>query len=176
MRVLNHSHSIRASSDQVFNWFTHLDKNYITWHPASHKSFQWLSEKPITRGSTFVLEEQIGRHDHTMWMKVSDFSENHRISFSSYRIEVNIKYVPNWAASFLILLFKIKMEMHRLFENESNNLTTIKLTQKIGSQIPIINKFVDFVLEHFIISSISHLKHIEEEAVNMKNALEGNIV
>ena len=174
MRVLNHCHSVRVSSNRVFDWFTNLDKNYLTWHPISHRSFQWLSEKPVVEGSTFMMEEQIGRHNHKMLMKISDIFENQRILFSSVRIEMNSKYAPNWFISVLISLFRIKMEMHRLIENKSEQVTTIKLTHKIGSQIPVIHKLVDFVIEHFIISSKSHLEHIEEKALNMKTALEKN--
>ena len=172
MRVINHSHSIGVSSDRAFNWFTNLDKNYITWHPDSHINFQWLSGKPVKEGSTFIFEEQIRRHKHKMLMKISDFAENQRLSFSSIKIEMNSKYLPGWLISILISLFRIKLEMHRLFEAENEQLTTIRLTQKFGSQIPVIDKLVDFVTERFIFSSKSHFEHIEEEALNMKSALE----
>lgn len=66
--------------------------------------------------------------------------------------------------------------MHRSFENESNKLTTIRLTQKMGSPIPVINRLVDFVAEHIVIFSQGHLAHVEEEASNMKNILEKSIL
>ena len=92
MRLLTYKHSIAVPVDQAFDWFVNLEKNYINWHPVTHKNFQWLSEKPVMKGSIFTFEEQIEGHSHKMVMEISDFIENQRISFSSIQIYAELKY------------------------------------------------------------------------------------
>ena len=172
MRILNYSHTIAVSTEQVFDWFKNLDKNYIKWHPATHKYFQWLTGKPIKKGAIFRFEEQIEEHTHKMVMKVSEYIENKRLSFSSLRIYHESNYIPHWLLTAFILFFRIKMEMIRSFEEDVKNLTTIHIIHKFGSPLPVIGNLIDWITEHFIISSKKHLEHIKEEALNMKSDLE----
>lgn len=175
MRVLNFSHTIAVPAKQAFDWFINLDKNYIKWHPTTHKNFQWLSEKPVMKGSIFTFEEQIEDHRHKMIMTVSEFIENQRLSFLSVYIYARSKYLPHWLIAFIISILCIKMEMHRSFEEDKKNSTTIHTIHKFGSPKPVIGKIVDWVTEHFIFSSKNHLEHIGEEALNMKMDLETRI-
>lgn len=176
MRELNYNHSVAISVDHVFDWFKNLDKNYLTWHPQTHKNFQWLSEKPVMKGSVFLFEEQIKGHNHKMLMKISEFVENQQLSFSSIKIFTSSKYLPGWLFSILISIFRIKMEMIRSFEPETKQLTTVRLTHKFGSPIPIIGRIVDYITERFIFSSKNHLEHIKEESFYMKNDLENKFI
>ena len=171
MRLINYKHSIAVPVDQAFDWFVYLEKNYILWHPETHKNFQWLSDKPVMKGSVFKFEEKIEGHSHKMVMEISDFIKNQRITFSLKIIYAELKYLPDWLTALLIRIFKINMEMFRDFERVTSNSTTIHTVHKFGSSTPVIGKIIDWYIEHQVFSKGNHIKHIEEEAINMENAL-----
>jgi hypothetical protein len=172
MRELKHQLTIAATLSVTFDWFKNLDENYIRWHPEAHQKFEWLSGKPIRRGSIFSFEENIRGHHHKMLMQVTEYEENMRLSFSSIKIQTISVSPPLKLISFLGSLFRIKMEMTRIFESTSENTTTIYTTHKLGSKIPFIGKIVDWIIEHIIFTSKYHLEHIAEEGHYMKLNLE----
>jgi hypothetical protein len=88
MRVINHKETVEAPVSHVFDWFVNLDKNYIKWHPSTHKDFQWLSEEPVAKGSTFKFEEESDGHAHQMIMKITEFQKDQHLSFASEHIMV----------------------------------------------------------------------------------------
>jgi hypothetical protein len=54
---LMESTEISASPEETWDFFVHLDDNYIAWHPADHIVFRWTGGRPMALGSTFYAEE-----------------------------------------------------------------------------------------------------------------------
>jgi uncharacterized protein YndB with AHSA1/START domain len=50
---------IRASPEQVFAFFEHMDANYLRWHP-DHRLFRWEEGRGLHEGVEFYFEEVIG--------------------------------------------------------------------------------------------------------------------
>jgi len=172
VRELKHKQTISVPAYVVFNWFKNLDEHYIEWHPIAHRKFEWLSEKPVGTGSRFSFEENINGHEHKLLMEVIEYDENRKIAFSSIKIEGKSKLLPAWVMRFLSSIFKVRIEMKRIFEESTNSSTTIYTTHKLGAHIPIISKLVELMIDIVIFPSNDHLKHINEEGMYMKKCLE----
>ena len=172
MKLLEDELKLTVPIKTAFKWFENLEKNYLRWHPNAHKEFVWLSSKPIKKGSRFYFVENIKGHKHKMLMEVSEYVENSKLSFLSIRIQVTSKIFPDQFLSLLSSLFKIKIEMNRIFQSISENSTIIHTTHKFGCHLPVINTLVEWFIDTFIFSSIDHANHMKEEGEYMKSYLE----
>ena len=56
--ILRDSTWIRADPEQVFDFFEHMERHYLRWHP-DHLSFEWLSGRGVREGVVFGFVEQI---------------------------------------------------------------------------------------------------------------------
>ena len=54
---LKHSIEIRTTPDKIWEFFLHLDTNYVPWHPQDHVLFRWEKGTPLTEGSSFYAEQ-----------------------------------------------------------------------------------------------------------------------
>ncbi len=174
MKIIENELNLLVPINIAFNWFKDLDKNYLKWHPPTHLDFLWLSDKPIEKGSKFCFEEDINGHKHTMLMEVSEYVENSRLSFASVKILVKSKYFPDWFMSFISSLFKMQLEMNRIFKSVSENSTVIYTTHKFACNLPGINRMVEWFINSFIFSNKYHENHMREENDYMRNSLENH--
>jgi hypothetical protein len=174
MRIIENELNISAPAGNAFNWFKDLDKNYLKWHPRAHKSFVWLSDKPIGEGSRFSFEENIKGHKHKMLMEVSEYVENEKLSFLSRKIEVSSNIFPDRFLSYLSSLFRIRIEMIRTFKSLSANSTKIHTIHRLGSDFPVIGALIEWFINIFIFSSKDHELHLKEEGEYMKINLESS--
>ncbi|MFH1980987.1 MAG: hypothetical protein ABIL58_04020 [Pseudomonadota bacterium] len=172
MRVIELKEIIEAPACQVFDWFMNLDKNYIDWHPSAHQYFRWLTEKPIGEGSLFEFSEEFDGHPHRMFMKITAFKKNQKLSFASERIAVDSTFLPAWLIERAAAVFQVKIEMHRTFRSTSSDSTELSTRHIYGSQLPIFGRIIDWILDRFFISDRSHLLHMKEESSNMIRELE----
>jgi hypothetical protein len=172
MRIIENELYILAPVSTAFNWFKDLDKNYLKWHPPTHKNFNWLSDKPIGKGSRFSFEENIKGYKHKMLMEVSEYIENEKLSFVSLKIQVNSDIFPDRLLAYLGSLFRIRIEMIRTFESVSENSTKIHTIHRFGSNFPVIGTLIERCINIFILSSKYHELHIKEEGEYMKMNLE----
>jgi hypothetical protein len=172
MRILENELDISTPVGKAFNWFKDLDKNYLKWHPPTHKNFVWLSDKPIAKGSRFSFEENINGNNHKMVMEVSEYIENKKLAFVSLKIQVDSNIFPARFMRSLSSFFRIRMEMNRTFESVSENSTKIHTTHRFGSNLPVIGTLIDWCINTFIFSSQDHELHMKEEGEYMKMYLE----
>lgn len=172
MEILEDELKLSVPTDVAFQWFKDLDKNYVNWHPPTHLKFAWLTEKPIGKDSKFYFEENINGHKHKMFMKVTEYIENEKLSFSSIKIQVISKLFPDRFMSFFSSFFRVRMEMERIFKPISETSTIIYTTHKLGCHLPIIGFLAEWFINTFIFSNKHHAEHMKEEDENMKNCLE----
>jgi hypothetical protein len=172
MRILENELNISVPVSAAFNWFKDLDKNYLKWHPPTHKNFVWLSDKPIGKGSRFSFEENIKGNNHKMFMEVSEYIENEKLSFVSHKIQVSSDIFPDRLLTYLSSFFRIRIEINRTFESVSKNSTKILTTHRFGSNFPVIGALIEWCINIFIFSSKNHELHVKEEGEYMKMNLE----
>lgn len=172
MRILENELNLSAPVSTAFNWFKDLDKNYLKWHPPTHKNFVWLSDKPIGKGSRFSFEENVKGNKHKMLMEVSEYIENKKLSFVSLKIQVKSDIFPDRFLTYLSSFFRIRIEMNRTFVSVSENSTKIHTIQRFGSKLPVIGTLIEWWINIFIFSSKYHELHMKEEGEYMKMNLE----
>ncbi len=107
-------------------------------------------------------------------MRISEYVENKKLCFSSEKIHFAPKYFPSSLMAIFGKLLMVKMEMEREFISNSPNQTTIITKHKLGSQLPIIGKLVDWGINKFLFAQQDHLDHLKEEEIYMKKNLEEN--
>jgi hypothetical protein len=56
MITLRDTIEIKTSPEKIFKWFTHLDKNFQSWHPAEHVECRYLKGSPLEEGSILYFE------------------------------------------------------------------------------------------------------------------------
>ena len=54
--VLTDTIGINSSPESIWNFFIHLEENYIDWHPVDHVKFNWVG-KPMETGTKWYAEE-----------------------------------------------------------------------------------------------------------------------
>lgn len=173
MRELSNKLALSVPIEQAFEWFINLDKNYIDWHPLLHIKCQWISGKPIGKNSIFIIEEKDKKgNKHKGTFIVTEYLENKRLCFLSREIRNEIKYMPSCFVNLLVWVFRIKMKMERDFISNSSFSTTIHTKHILGSEIPIIGKLVNYLIDRFLFSKKEHTIHMEEENEYMKRKLE----
>ena len=145
-RVLRHSIEIRASVEEVWDFFENLDKNYEHWHPQSHVVCRWIKGKPHEEGSVAYFEEILNGKLCKIRVKCT-FVEKHN----------RTEYKPFWPLS----IFHPK---------------AVYLFQSCGEQCDFcaINYMrIPRLLNRGIIALIDATeRHMEEEGVNLKRLLE----
>ena len=79
-RVLTDSINILANADAVWDFFTNLEENYISWHPEAHRAFTWYGP-PMTTGSKWCAEELIHGKLFRLRGTVGEVVPKHKIVF-----------------------------------------------------------------------------------------------
>lgn len=78
MIALKESIEIRATPQKVFDWFRHLDKNYVSWH---RDHINWTFEGGLKEGSRCHYEEMLHGNLHTVSAILTRVSDNRLIEF-----------------------------------------------------------------------------------------------
>ena len=145
MKNLEDSIEINATPEKIFEWFTHIDKNYLDWHP-DHVKAAWLTEEKMKVGSKLYIEENI----HGVL---------HRIKFQCINID------PNRIIEFknLFPMSIICPKGSFIFEQKGEKcLFTATLSFRIGK-----------TLSRFAKKRVEALKkHMKEEGQNLKKIIE----
>lgn len=50
---------IDAPPERIFDFFEHMDENYLAWHP-DHVAFRWTKGRGLHPGVEFAFEETVG--------------------------------------------------------------------------------------------------------------------
>jgi uncharacterized protein YndB with AHSA1/START domain len=147
---LKHSIEIETSPTKIREFFIDLDKNYTTWHPEDHVTFQWIKGKPLEDGTTFYAEQYVKG-------KITKFKG------TCVEIVPNRKIVFKFA--FPISLVSPKVEW-QIEPKGSNCIFTAITYMRWGSF------FQKLFKKHMKDSIELHDKHVGAEGENLKKILE----
>ncbi len=68
--MLTDSVEIKAASEKILDFLTHLDKNYTAWHP-DHVACYWIEGESMKKGSVLCAEEYLHGKLHKMKFRIS---------------------------------------------------------------------------------------------------------
>jgi len=80
MSVLKDSIEIKTTPEIAYNWFVHLDENYLVWHPDHIKAY-WIGEKKAEIGARLYVEELIHGKPHALKFEMTDIELNKKLEF-----------------------------------------------------------------------------------------------
>jgi uncharacterized protein YndB with AHSA1/START domain len=147
---LKHSIEIETSPEKIWEFFIGLDKNYTTWHPEDHVTFQWIKGKPLEEGTTFYAEQYVKG-------KITKFKG------TCVDIVPNRKIVFKFA--FPISLVSPKVEWQ--IEPKGSNCIFTAITYMRWGRF-----FQKLFKKHMKDSIELHDKHVGAEGENLKKILE----
>jgi hypothetical protein len=154
MITLKDSVEIKTSPEKLYGWFSHLDENFVKWHP-NHKKFVSISGG-LDEGDTVYFEECV----EGKW----------------YRVRVIIgkleKTNHGWRIEFVTSSRMAKI----VFIGESSKGGCIfSHIESFGIEKPVIGCFVDFLMSKIFYSLFRFdliQKDMAEDGVNLKRLLE----
>jgi hypothetical protein len=171
MREITHTIILPFDVHTVFGWFKNLDENYIQWHPVAHQQFKWLTEKPVGEGTRFYFVESIKDHQHKITARITDYKEDRTFSWASMKIQVRSKYLPTWLLTVFGFLFRVRLIVTHLFEENISGGVTVTTHQKVGSQLAVFGGFVDRMMDALVLHPHDHQSHVAEELGYMEREL-----
>lgn len=149
MILLSDTVIIRTTPTRAFQWFEHLEENYLAWHPA-HVSCRYLQGAGLKEGSVLRVEEYL-------------HGKLHKLTFHLTRVvparEIQYRIAPGLRGGFR---FKPTTEGVELGAEI-----------RLGWQIPIMGVLVDLLLKVFFYRQLQALRqHMHEEGLNLRAILE----
>lgn len=148
---LTHTIKIKTTSERIWDFLTHIEKNYKAWHPKDHIKFIWTKGEPFSEGSTFYAEQYMMDHivKYKGWIAESvpkkkiTMRFHFPMSIVTDKIEMILEDTISYATFTHITYLKFKPLSRTLFKQRN-----LKMIQDIN-------------------------EHVANEANNMKNILEG---
>lgn len=140
---------IDAPCEQAFSWLMSLEQAYADWHP-DHISCRALKGSIDEVGSEFECKEYLHGKLHTMRFRVTEVIPNRRMAYTiSGMGRGSFEFIPR--------------------EEGIEFLAEVSF----GSELPLIGRSVDWILNRFFKSRLDAMKmHMFEEGRNLKRILE----
>jgi len=146
---------IKASPEQIFDWFAHLEENYLAWHPQDHIEWRTLKGNLMEAGSTFYFAERIGERTLRMKCRIIGVEPNRRVEWTA------IGPFSLLGVGGIFLAEPI----------ETGSLFTAVVY--FGWSVPLLGRVFDWVARTFLPHRLEALKrHMAEEGQNLKRLLE----
>jgi hypothetical protein len=79
--ILHDSILINTTPDRIFEFFEHMDENYLRWHP-DHLLFRWEKGRGLSEGVEFYFEERIGGQLLKKRVRFTHIEPNRHIEFA----------------------------------------------------------------------------------------------
>ena len=147
MITLRDTVEIKASPEQIFDFFLRFKENYYAWHP-DHVECRYLTEGPLVEGSIIYIEEYIHGKLHKFDLHITKIEPNSRIEYKTSFPPAKGGFIiePRGASS----VFTAEMHM--------------------GPK----GRLLDGLMRKLLSRQLEGLeKHMIEEGQNLKNLLEG---
>jgi len=149
MIILSDTVSIRTTPARAFQWFEHLEENYLAWHPA-HVACRYLQGAGLKEGSVFCVGEYL-------------HGKLHKLTFHLTRVdparEIQYRIAPGLRGGFRFKPTTEGVELGAVI--------------RLGWQIPIVGAFIDLLLKIFFSHQLQALRqHMHEEGLNLRAILE----
>ena len=147
MITLRDTIEIKASPEQIFEWFAHFEENFHAWHP-DHVECRFLKGKG-EEGSILYVEEYLHGKLHKLKMHITKVEPNSRMEYR----------VSGGRGTFIIE------------PRDSSVLFTAELC--FGTKIPLLGGLVDRLMRIFLSRQLEGIKrHMVEEGQNLKKIME----
>ncbi len=152
MIVLRDTGEIKASPEQIFEFFVHFEENFHAWHP-DHVECRYLTEGPLREGSVIYIEEYLHGKLHKLKLHIVRLKPNSRIEYKTFLGTKGVFIIE---------------------PRGDNSLFTAEIY--IGIKIPVLGSLVDRITGMFLSRQIEGIKrHIVEEGQTLKRILEGGV-
>lgn len=139
---------IKTTPEKIFEFFEHMDENYLDWHP-DHKKFRWETSRGLREGVIFYFEERIGGKLMKKTVRIS------RIIPNAY-----IEFEPTWWLMRLVMP-RLSFEIKQKEEN-----------CQFVAKIPIRTGPIGAYLNRREFNAVR--QHMAEEGQNLKSMMEEN--
>ena len=149
MISLRDSVEIHTTPGQLFAWLGRMPEEYESWHP-DHVACRVLHGSVLEVGSVVECQEYLHGKLHSLRFRMT-------------------KVIPDKRVEFVI------ERMGRgAFEAQANGDTVTFVAElDIGSDAPIVGRFVDFIISRLFNQRIESMRqHMAEEGRNLKTILE----
>ena len=149
MIILRDIVEIKASPEQIFEFFVHFKENFFAWHLA-HVECCYLTEGTLTEGSVIYIEEYLHGKLHKLKLHITKVEPNSRIEYKTFMGTRGVFIIEPRGERALFIA-----EMH------------------MGTKIPLLGKLVDRIMRTFMSRQLEGMKqHMTEEGQNLKRILE----
>ncbi len=148
MIILKDTIEIKASPEQIVDFFLHFKDNFHAWHP-DHVECRYLTPGPLKEGSVIYIEEYIGGR----LVKV----RLHITKIEPRRLECKVS--PYGSRSIYIM-------------EPKGDKTLLTTEMHMGTKIPLLGRIVDKIIKG---RAEALKRHLAEEGQNLKRILEEGI-
>lgn len=148
MLILRDVVEIETSPERIFDWFRHLDDNYLSWHPA-HVSCAYIGGDDLEAGSVLRVEEYLHGRLHRLKLTLTEVQPARELK---YRI------LPGVSGGFRM--------------TPAGRGTELVAELFLGLSIPFLGTLLDAVLRVLFSSHIEAIRqHMREEGINLRALL-----
>ena len=152
MITLRDAVEIKASPEQINDFFLNFKENFYIWHP-DHVECRYLTPGPLKENSVIYFEEYLHGKLHKLKLRVTLIKPNSRIEYKTF---MGTKGVFVMEPRGTITLFTAEMHM--------------------GSNMPVLGKIMDIIMLKFLSRQLEGIRqHMVEEGQNLKIILEQSI-
>ncbi|MCD6358474.1 MAG: hypothetical protein J7L90_00715 [Dehalococcoidia bacterium] len=158
MIVLRDEIEIQAPPERIFQWFTHLNKNYRTWHPKDHVELRYIKGSLTEKDSLVYFEEYLHGKLEKMKFRVTGIEPNARIEYQ-------------FLFPFPYSLFKAR---GAFITKRCGKNTSFIAEICWGYNVPVLGKAIDKLIHKSLtVSQLQAIKqHMLEEGQNLKCIME----
>lgn len=149
MISLRDSVEIRTTPGELFAWLGRMPEEYESWHP-DHVACRVLHGSVLEVGSEIECQEYLHGKLHSLRFRMTKVIPDRRVEFVIERMG------------------------RGAFEAQANGDTVTFVAElDIGSDAPIVGRFVDFIISRLFNQRIESMRqHMAEEGRNLKTILE----
>ncbi len=149
MISLSDTIEIHTTPGKLFAWLGRMPEEYESWHP-DHVACRVLHGSVLEVGSEIECQEYLHGKLHSLRFRVTKVIPDRRVEFVIERMG------------------------RGAFEAQANGDTvTFVVELDIGSDAPIVGRFVDFIISRLFNQRIESMRqHMAEEGRNLKTILE----
>jgi hypothetical protein len=152
MIILKDAVEIRASPEQIVEFFLNFKENFHAWHP-DHVECHYLTPGPLKENSVIYVEEYLHGELHKLKLHITKIQPNSRIEYKTFLGTKGIFVIE---------------------PRDTDTLFTAEM--HMGTQIPLLGKLIDRIMWVFFSRRLEGLKqHMVEEGQNLKKILEQRV-
>jgi hypothetical protein len=152
MITLRDAIEIKASPEQIIDFFLNFKDNFYVWHP-DHVECRYLTPGPLKENSVIYFEEYLHGKLHKLKLRITLIKPNSRIEYKTF------------------------MGTKGVFVMEPRDTMTLFIAEMhMGSNMPVLGKIMDRIMLKFLSRQLEGLRqHMVEEGHNLKKILEQSI-